>query len=129
MKLQVVQAVLMLFCVWSLGHMGIAWASAAAGLSSGLTTLAALVAISRVSEQPLRRYMVALVRPLVAAVAMAAAVVAVERGLAALGARSGVQLILGIIAGVIVYLPAAFLVAPSASRKLIGRLASGLRRG
>jgi len=129
MKLQITQAVLMLSCVWSLGHLGLTWAAAAAGLSSGATTLAALFAIGKVTDMPLRSSLGALARPLVATAAMAVAALGVEHALVSIGARPAVQLALGILTGIVVYVPAAFLVAPEASRKLVGRLSSGLRRG
>jgi PST family polysaccharide transporter len=131
MKLQITQAILMLGCVWSLGHLGLTWAAAAAGLSSGVTTLAALFAIGKVSDSDLslRSSLAALARPLVATAAMAAASLGVEHALVSIGARPVVQLALAILVGIAVYVPAAFLLAPEASRKLMVRLSSGLRRG
>lgn len=72
---------------------------------------------------------IAFVRPLLACVPMVAAVLAVRHGLLLLGIdRPVVSLVFEILAGVLVYVPAAFAIAPAIARDFLDLVKKALRR-
>ena len=106
-------------------------AAGAVGLAFGATALTTALLVSREPGGPrLRPIVIGFVQPLLACAAMAAAVLAIDRGLRAAGVDSpGVLLAVEIVAGAVVYAAAALVVARDCSRDLLQLLKKTLRRG
>jgi PST family polysaccharide transporter len=110
----------------TIGRVSILWACGAVGAAFVLRTLALLVAVKRADGIQLRRFLVPLLRPLAACIAMVAAI-AVAR-LALHGLSPVTRLIVEILIGAAVYLAGARLIFRSAAVEFLRLVRSGTAR-
>lgn len=110
----------------TVGRLGTLWACGAVGAAFVLRTLALLIAVQRLDHIPLRRFVLPLLRPLAACVAMVAAIFCVRPALA--GVTPAIRLILEIAVGAAVYLAGARLIFRSAAVEFLGLVRSGIAR-
>lgn len=114
----------MMAAIATVGRIGILWACGAVGAAFVLRTLALLVAVKRADGIPLRRFLVPLLRPLAACVAMVAAI---ELARPALGDLApAIRLIVEIAIGGAVYLAGARLIFRSAAVEFLRLVRSGI---
>ncbi len=119
---------LLMGAIATLGRVDIHWACAAVGLAFVIRTLLLMWVIQRLDGIPMRRFLVPLIRPLVACVLMVAAVVAARPALGELAPAIRLAVEVGI--GAAVYLAGARLIFRDAAAELIGMVRSAiLRRG
>ncbi|HMG23854.1 MAG TPA: oligosaccharide flippase family protein [Kofleriaceae bacterium] len=116
----------MMAAIATVGRISILWACGAVGAAFVLRTLALLVAVKRVDGIPLRRFLVPLLRPLAACVAMVAAIQLVRPALDDL--RPVVRLAIEVALGAAVYLAGAVVIFRDASVEFIGLIRSGMGR-
>jgi PST family polysaccharide transporter len=122
---EVARTVVLLAAMVLLGGLGPLWACAAVGLAFGASALGYVVAVRRVDGIPVKDMLAPLLPPLVACVPMALSVMTVRAGAMRLGhATTGATLALEILAGAVSFAVAALVLAPSASRALLGHLRS-----
>jgi PST family polysaccharide transporter len=108
-----------------LGHSAILWTCAVVGAVFTLRTLALLWLVKRLDGVPLRRFLVPLLRPFLACVAMVAAILAARPELDDLSPR--LRLLVEVAIGAAVYLAGARLIFRDAARELIGLVRSSRR--
>ena len=85
--------------------------------------------IRRIDGLTLREQIVPLVPPVIACAPMVFAILGVRRGIVALGgAPSAIGLLAELLVGALIFVPSALLLAPSASRDLLGLLRTALSR-
>jgi lipopolysaccharide exporter len=109
--------------------LGPLWACAGVGAAFAAHTLTSASLCVRRHDVPARGLFWAFVRPLLACLPMVGAVLAVRFGLRALGVyRPLLSLLLEIPAGVLVYVPSAFLLAPAIARDFLDLLRKALGR-
>lgn len=108
----------------TVGRMGIRWTCGSVGAAFILRTLAALWTARRLDGLPLSSFLVPLIRPLVACVAMVAAILLVRPSLAHL--PPALRLAVEVALGAAVYLAGALLIFRSASREFLGLARSAL---
>jgi lipopolysaccharide exporter len=119
----------LLLLIWLVAPLGPLAASAAAGLSFTVLALCGALVIDRIEGIRFGGFVVALARPTVACVPLVGAVLAVRRGLQAIGGIPPiVALIIEVAAGILAYIPAAFIFAPTASRELVRHVMGLVRR-
>jgi PST family polysaccharide transporter len=125
--LECLKVVVLIVAILALGQLGPLWACAAVGIAFGVHALASLWWVKRIDGIELGTLVGGLGRPLLACVPMVAAVVAVRHALQHVGPLPrGFGLLAELTAGAIVYVPAAFLIAGTASRDLIAQLRGAL---
>ncbi len=131
MLLEITKTVGLLAAIALLGRLGPRWACAAVGIAFALGSFGYFWVIRRIDGLTLREQILPLLPPVLACAPMVLAVLAVRRGLVALGgAPSGVGLGVELLVGALVFIPSAFALAPAASRDLITLLQTALpRRG
>ena len=131
MLLEITKTVGLLAAIALLGRLGPRWACAAVGIAFALGSFGYFWVIRRIDGLTLREQILPLLPPVLACAPMVLAVLAVRRGLVALGgAPSGVGLGAELLVGALVFIPSAFALAPAASRDLITLLQTALpRRG
>jgi lipopolysaccharide exporter len=117
---------IMMAGIATIGRLSILWACGAVGVAFVLRTLALLVAVKRHDGIPLRRFLVPLLRPLAACVAMVAAIILVRPALG--GLTPLIRLIVEVALGAAVYLAGARLIFRSAAVEFLGLLRSGIAR-
>jgi PST family polysaccharide transporter len=110
----------------TIGRVGILWACSAVGCAFILRTLALLWAVRWLDGIPLRRFLAPLIRPLVACIAMVAAILLARPGLQGLSPVS--RLVVEVVLGAAVYLAGARLIFRAAAAELVGLVRSGLSR-
>lgn len=105
------------------------YACGAVGVAFGLSAFSYLYAIAKVDGTPLRQLVVPLLAPVLACVPMAFAVFEFQRLIAQLWRMPHAMVLIGeILVGVLVFVPSAFLIAPGATRELLGLLRSARAR-
>jgi PST family polysaccharide transporter len=114
----------MMAAIATVGRISILWACGAVGAAFVLRTLALLVAVTRADGIPLRRFLVPLLRPLAACVAMVAAIELVRPALGDLAPV--IRLIIEIAIGAAVYLAGARLIFRSAAVEFLRLVRSGI---
>ena len=120
MIMSFVHAAVVLTLVAVLGWAGgLLWACVGAGIGFGVYAVLTIVLAAYATGFSARAYLIGVTRPLLACVPMFLAVALLREGLAELGAPAIVSLIAEIIAGGVVYVGAAFVVAPAGCRELV----------
>jgi lipopolysaccharide exporter len=117
---------IMMAGIASIGRLGVLWACGAVGVAFVLRTLALLVAVNRLDGIPLRRFLVPLLRPLAACVAMVAAIALARPALAGLGPL--LRLFVEVALGAAVYLAGARLIFRAAAGEFVELVRSGIAR-
>ena len=117
--------------VATLGRLGPLWACVAVGITFAAHALAAMWVIRRDDEIPMRSMLIPLAAPFGASAIMAGAVFGVRQlaGYLVPTLHPVVALLGEMVVGGVVYVPAALLLAPVASRDMLGLLRRALRRG
>ncbi len=129
MRLEITKTVGLLAAIALLGRLGPLWACAAVGIAFALGSFGYFWVIRGTDGLPLRDQILPLLPPIVACAPMVLAMLAVRRGIAALGgATDAVDLAAELFVGAFVFLPSALLLAPAASRDLLGLLRTVLPR-
>jgi PST family polysaccharide transporter len=106
---------------------GECWACAAVGLVFALSSLSYMMVFRKTDGISLSTQLGELLPPVLACAPMVAAVVALHRALPL--AHAWLQLGVEVAAGGVVFVPSAFVIAPAASRELVGLLRAALARG
>jgi lipopolysaccharide exporter len=123
MLLEITKTVGLLAAIALLGRLGPLWACAAVGIAFALGSFGYFWVIRRTDGLPLRAQILPLLPPIFACAPMVLAMLAARRGIAALGgAPDAVDLAAELFVGALVFLPSALLLAPAASRDLLGLL-------
>lgn len=105
------------------------YACGAVGLAFGLSALSYLWAIHKVDGTPLSKLILPLFPPLLACVPMAFGVFEFQRFIVQHTRVSHAAVLAGeVVVGVLVFIPSAFLIAPGATRELIGLLRNARAR-
>jgi lipopolysaccharide exporter len=106
----------------ALGHIDIRWTCAAVGIAFVLRTLILMWLVHRIDGIPMRRFLLPLIRPLVAASLMVVAILAIRPALGGISiyARLGVEVALG----AVVYLAGAVLIFRNQAREFFSLLRS-----
>lgn len=129
MWLEVTKTAGLLAAIALLGRLGPLWACAAVGIAFALGSFGYFWVIRRIDGLTLREQILPLLPPVLACAPMVVAVIAARRGIVALGgASSAVGLAAELLAGAVVFVPAALLIAPAASRDLLALLRTALSR-
>ncbi len=129
MLLEITKTAGLLAAIALLGRLGPLWACAAVGVAFTLGSFGYFWVIRRFDGLTLREQILPLVPPVLACAPMVLAILAVRRGIVALGgAPSLVSLLAELLVGALIFLPSALLLAPSASRDLLGLLRTALSR-
>lgn len=117
---------ILMAAIATLGQIDIHWACAAVGVAFVIRTLMLMWVVQRLDGIPMRRFLVPLVRPLIACLLMVGAIFAARPALGGLApaARLGVEI--GI--GAAVYLAGARLIFREAAGELIGMVRSAVSR-
>ncbi|HEX3765271.1 MAG TPA: oligosaccharide flippase family protein [Kofleriaceae bacterium] len=105
---------------------GVLWTCGAVGVVFMLRTLASFWSVTLIDGVPMRRFLVPLVRPLIACAIMVAAIFAVRPALA--GQRPVVRLGLEVVLGAAVYLAGARLIFRAAAVEFLGLVRGSLGR-
>jgi lipopolysaccharide exporter len=130
MVLELAKTALLMGVIATLGRLGPLWACGAVGVAFGAHALASLMVL-RLGDEPLpwSGLLGGFVGPLAASAPMAAAVLGVRHGLRAVGLSSApLSLALELVAGGLVYVPAALLFARATSRDLLALLKDAIAR-
>jgi len=129
MLLEITKTCGLLAAIVLLGRLGPLWACAAVGIAFALGSFGYFWIIRGTDGLPLRAQILPLLPPLLACAPMVLAVLAARRGIAALGgAPATLDLAAELLVGALVFVPSALLLAPTASRDLIGLLRTVLPR-
>jgi lipopolysaccharide exporter len=112
----------------TLGRIDIHWACAAVGIAFVLRTLMLMWVVQRADGIPMRRFLVPLLRPLVACALMVAVILAVRPFLQDLALSPIVRLAIEIAIGAVVYLAGALLIFRDLAADLIGMVRSAISR-
>jgi lipopolysaccharide exporter len=121
--------IMLLILIAGLGQFGPAWACVGVGLAYACHALASLAVVQRRDGVRVGRALAGMAGPLAASGVMAGAVLGVIALLReTTGVHHGVHLLAGVITGALVYVPAAFLLAPTVSRDCVRLLRASLRR-
>ena len=136
MVLEVAKTATLLLLIALFAHLGsnlnyrVYYACGAVGVAFGLSALSYLVAIARVDDTPLSKLIFPLLPPFLACLPMAFAVFEFQRLVTqkTSGLPHPVMLVGEIIVGVLVFIPSAFLIAPGATRDLVGLLRTARAR-
>lgn len=110
----------------TLGRVSISWTCASVGAVFVLRTLAAMWMVNRIDGIPLSRFLVPLVRPLIACIVMMAAILLVRPALR--GLSPAVRLSIEVVIGCAVYLLGAAIIFRSTARELVGTVRAALHR-
>ena len=111
----------------TIGRISVDWACAAVGAVFVLRTLAGMWAVRRDDRVPMSRFMLPLLRPLLACGVMVAAIYAIRPALAGLAPSR--QLIVEVMVGGVVYIASALAIAGSAAREFLSLIRSTLKKG
>jgi PST family polysaccharide transporter len=117
---------ILMAAIATLGQLDIHWACAAVGVAFVIRTLMLMWVVQRLDGIPMRRFLVPLVRPLIACLLMVGAIFAVRPALADLApaARLGVEIVIG----AAVYLAGARLIFREAAGELVRMVRSAVSR-
>ncbi len=127
MFLELLKIGLLILGIAALHPFGLEVAASAVGIAFGFTALLGIAVVVREGVS-WRALLSGFMRPLAACAVMAAAVLATDRGLDALGAHVAVQLVVEIVVGAIVYIVAAFAFARETAIDLLQLAKKALRR-
>jgi lipopolysaccharide exporter len=109
---------------------GAVWAALGVGLAFGLQSLVLIGLLAVLDRVSPLRFLPGFVGPLAACGIMAGAVLGVRYGLMAVGLEiMWLRLLIEILVGAVVYVPAAFLCAPTITRDVLGLLRKSFGRG
>jgi lipopolysaccharide exporter len=129
MLLEITKTAGLMVAIALLGRLGPLWACAAVGIAFALSSFGYFWVIRGTDGLTLREQILPLVPPLLACAPMVLAILAVRRGIVTLRITSGaVALLAELLAGALIFVPSALLLAPSASRDLLGLLRTALPR-
>jgi PST family polysaccharide transporter len=127
--LEVGHLALLMASLATIGRLGPLWACGAVGATFIVRALANLWAVQVLDKLPMRDFLWRMVGPLLACAPMVAAVLAVRAGLAPMGLKHWVQLLLELITGIVVYAGSALVLARQTSRELLGLARRALAPG
>ncbi|MGE3763483.1 MAG: polysaccharide biosynthesis C-terminal domain-containing protein [Kofleriaceae bacterium] len=127
MFLELLKIGLLILGIAALHPFGLEVAASAVGIAFGFTALLGIAVVVREGVS-WRALLSGFMRPLAACAVMAAAVLATDRGLDALGAHVAVQLVVEIVVGAIVYIVAALAFARETAIDLLQLAKKALRR-
>lgn len=109
---------------------GPVWAGAGVGAAFALQSVFLVVVLAMADGVSPMRFLPGFLGPLLACGVMAAAVLGVRYGLHALGLDIAIlELLIDVVVGAVVYVPAAFLCAPAVTRDVLGLLRKSFGRG
>lgn len=129
MVLGLAQVVILLGSIWVLGKLGgPLWACTGVGVAFGLYAIACVFAVRQDGVRASDLF-VRCLRPLLACVPLAGAVLAVRAGMAPFGIRASLRLIIEIAVGGIAYVGGAFLFAREQSNDFLRLLKKAAKRG
>jgi len=111
MALEIMNLVLLVTAITTLGRISAVWACGAVGLVSAFRAVITAVVLRRVHGTPLWTFFAPQLRPVLACVVMVIATVAVRHAIAPLALRNGARLLLEVVVGGGAYIAAAWLVA------------------
>ncbi len=129
MFLEVAKLGLLLVGISLLSPYGLRAASAAVGISFGLTAIGGVLMVLREGPSP-AKLLAGFMQPLLACGVMAAAIWAVHHGLAAVGVHHAwIYLLVEIVVGAIAYVAAALVICRETSRDMLGLIKQALHKG
>ncbi|HZO12621.1 MAG TPA: oligosaccharide flippase family protein [Polyangiaceae bacterium] len=111
--------------VLGLGQLGVLWACAGIGCAFGVATFAGLWSLHKADQLPLTALLRPLVRPLLACIPMAIAVLGVRH---ALDLSAWLAVLLQLVAGAVAYVGGALLIASDQARDMLGLLRRAFHR-
>ncbi len=130
MILEAAKVALLFGCIIAFQHLGPTWAAGSVGIAFGVQSLITIGVVIKLDRIPAGPMIGAFVRPLLACVVMAAAVLGARHGLHALGVTRPVFLVpIEILVGAVAYVPAAFVFARPIARDFLAQLKRALKRG
>ena len=130
MLIEVIKVVTLLVAVAGLGLIGPLWACAGVGIAFGVGSYVSLWAVRHYDDIPMWRITRGMLGPLAACVPMAGAVLASRYVMIGLDLEASVwSLGAELVAGAVVYVGAAFLLAPSTARDFLKLVLNALHRG
>lgn len=130
MILEAIKVALLVGCILAFQHLGPIWAAGSVGIAFGVQSLITIGVVIKIDGIPAGAMIGAFVRPLLACVVMAAAVLGTHHGLAALGLTRPLWLVpIEIAVGVVAYIPAAFVFARPIARDFVAQLKRAVKRG
>ncbi|HEY5944550.1 MAG TPA: oligosaccharide flippase family protein, partial [Kofleriaceae bacterium] len=128
MFLELAKVVFIVVGIGVLARYGLRVAAGAVGLAFGLTAIAGIAMVVRHGPSP-ARLAAGFIRPLLACLVMAGAVLATHRGLVALGvSHPSVMVIVEIVVGAITYVAAALVICRDTAKDLLQLVAKALKR-
>lgn len=129
MAMEGFKLVALLAIMLTLGRLSLMWMCAAVGIAFTAHALLSLAYVNRYESVPFATMLARVSSPLLACVPMAAAVFGARAGLTALGLTNPWALLVGeILVGAIVFVPSAFLLAPSVTHDFMGLARGFLER-
>ena len=129
MLLEITKTCGLLAAIALLGRVGPLWACAAVGIAFTLGSFGYFWVIRRIDGLTLREQILPLFPPVLACVPMVLAILAARRALLVLGGVPGVvSLLIELFVGALIFIPSALVLAPSASRDLLGLLRAARSR-
>ncbi len=127
MALEITKTAGLLAAIALLGRLGPLWACTAVGVAFTLGSFGYFWVIRRLDGLTLRAQILPLIPPVLACAPMVLAILAVRRGLVALGGPpASIALLAEVLVGALSFVPSALLIAPSASHDLLGLLRAAL---
>ena len=129
MLLEGLKLVLLFGCIVGFSRLGPVWTAASVGIAFGVQAMVTIGFVIRTDRIPALPMIGAFVRPLAACGVMVAAVIGARHGLGALGVTSVALLVpIEIAVGVVSYIPAALVLAPTTTRDFVQLLRRALKR-
>jgi lipopolysaccharide exporter len=129
MILEVGKVVAVLATVALTAPYGVEEASLGVGAVYTLVAIVDVLVVKWLDQIPVMGFVRATFAPLLACAPMGAAVVGVQHGMSSMGwTRPGLQLIVGIVVGIVVYVPSAFLFAGGITRELLDLIRNARQR-
>lgn len=130
MLLALLKLVLLFGCIVAFASLGPVWTAASVGIAFGGQALVTLILVMFTDAIPAWPLASAILRPLAACGAMAAAVLGMRYGMASLGVRSAAAMLpIEIAVGAVSYVAAALVVAGPSARDFLQLLRRALKRG
>jgi hypothetical protein len=130
MVLELLKLILLFGCIAAFSSLGPVWTAASVGIAFGVQSIVMIGLVIYTDGVPARPVIGAVLRPLAACGVMAAAVLGVRHGLAALGVDEATAVLpLEIAIGAAVYVAAALVIAGPTSRDFLQLLRRALKRG
>jgi hypothetical protein len=130
MCLELLKLVLLFGCIVAFSSLGPVWTAASVGVAFGAQALVAIGLVIIIDAVPAWPLASAVLRPLAACAVMAAAVLGVRAGMAALDVTSARAILpVEIVVGAVVYVVAALVIAGPTARDFLQLLRRALKRG